>query len=555
MRLPIRVALPFLALAACAGDHAGTPSLSAERLLADISVLAADSLEGRKPGTAGEEKTIAFLTAAFGAAGLEPGNPDGTWVQAVDLVGITSAPTATVTVRGAALPLTWRDDFVAVSRRTVPEVSVPPSEIVFVGYGVVAPEYGWDDYKDVDVVGKTVLMLVNDPAVTDSTGAPDDTMFRGESMTYYGRWTYKYEIATAKGAAAVMVIHEDGPAGYPWEVVRGGWGGERMDLRSADNNAGRVAVEGWITSDVARRLATAAGHDFDQLKLAATSVDFRPVTLDASASFTVTQQLRDVRSHNVVARLPGSDPALAAEHVIYTAHWDHFGIGEPQDGDSIYNGARDNATGTAALLELARAFADAGAPRRSILFLAVTAEENGLLGSRWYSEHPLYPLATTLANLNVDVLNTWGPTSDVTVIGMGNTTLEDILGEVAASRGRTLTPDPEPGKGFFYRSDHFEFAKKGVPALYIDEGTEYIGKPAGYAADRRADYTARIYHKPADEVEAGWDLAGAIADLELLYEVGRRVADGDTWPSWKDGTEFKAVRERMLSGAGEVSAR
>jgi Zn-dependent M28 family amino/carboxypeptidase len=544
------VVLLLLPIAACAREAPRVSGLSAERLLADIAVLASDSLEGRKPGTRGEEKTVAFLVAQFEAAGLEPGNPDGTWTQLVDLVGITSAPAVSITVRGTPLPLRWRDDYVAVSRRTAARVTVDPSEMVFVGYGVVAPEYGWDDYKDVDVAGKTVVMLVNDPAIPAEAGGAvlDSTLFRGDAMTYYGRWTYKYEIATARGAAAVLVIHEDGPAGYPWEVVRGGWSGERMDLRAADDNAGWVAVEGWITSDVARALFTTAGHDFGQLKLAATSADFRPVTLDAQAAFTVAQQLRDIRSRNVVGRLPGSDPALAGEHVIYTAHWDHFGIGEPVEGDSIYNGARDNATGTAALLELARGFAEAGAPGRSILFLAVTAEENGLLGSRWYVEHPLYPLATTLANLNVDVLNTWGPTRDITVVGMGNTSLEDVLRDVAAEQGRSVTPDPEPGKGFFYRSDHFEFAKQGVPALYLDEGTDYIGKPANFGAERRADYTARVYHKPADEVDPGWDLAGAIADLQLLSEVGRRVADAETWPTWKDGTEFKAVRERMLEG-------
>ncbi len=548
----MRRLLPFCLLtAACAPDTIKAPHLDGDRLLTDISVLAHDSLLGRAPGTEGETKTIAFLTAQFAAAGLEPGNPDGTWVQEVELVGITGTPTATIMFGGRAIPLTHRDDYVAVSRHVVPEVQVTESELVFVGYGVVAPEFGWDDYKDVDVRGKTIVMLVNDPAVPDAADSTrlDPASFRGDAMTYYGRWTYKYEIAAARGAAGAIIIHEDGPAGYPWEVVRGGWSGERMDTRSTDGNLGRAAVEGWITTPKARELFAAAGQDFDALKRAAARADFRPVPLGGTASFTIGQELRDVRSSNVVARLPGSDPVLRDEVIVYTAHWDHFGIGEAVDGDSIYNGARDNASGTAALIELARAFAQAGAPKRSIVFLAVTAEEQGLLGSKWYAANPLYPLARTLANINVDVLNAWGPTRDVVVVGSGSTSLEDILAEVAAREERVLAPDPEPSKGFFYRSDHFEFAKRGVPALYIDEGTDYIGKAAGYGQEKRDDWTARLYHKPHDEVDAAWDMGGAIADLRLLYYVGRHVADGETWPTWKDGTEFKAVREASLRGA------
>jgi Zn-dependent M28 family amino/carboxypeptidase len=382
-----------------------------------------------------------------------------------------------------------------------------------------------------------------DPATLDSAS------FRGRAMTYYGRWTYKYEMATAKGAAAVLVIHEDGPAGYPWEVVRGGWGGgERMETRPADGNAGRVAVEGWITAPRARELLSAAGHDFDALKAAAVRADFRPVTLPATAAFTIAQQFRDVRSKNVVGILPGSDSTVRDEYVIYTAHWDHFGVGEPVDGDSIYNGARDNASGTAALIELARVFSGRGAPRRSIIFLAVTAEEQGLLGAKWYAANPLYPLEQTLANINVDVLNAWGPTVDVMVIGMGNSTLDEILADEAEGLDRALKPDAEPEKGFFYRSDHFEFAKKGVPALYLDEGDEYLNQPEGFGQQKREEWTSTIYHKPADEVDSTWDMSGAIADLRLLYAVGRRVAEGDTWPTWKDGTEFKAVREASLNG-------
>jgi Zn-dependent M28 family amino/carboxypeptidase len=541
--------LALASVAACASDPDRDPQLQADRLLADIAVLAHDSLLGRAPGTPGEDKTVAFLTAQFAAVGLEPGNPDGSWTQSVDLVGITGTPFANLTVGGRPVALNWRDDYVAVSRRITEQVVVDASELVFVGYGVVAPEYGWDDYKDVDVRGKTVVMLVNDPAVPDSTntGQLDPAMFRGDAMTYYGRWTYKYEIATERGAAAVLIVHEDGPAGYPWEVVRGGWGGERMETRPADGNVNRVAIEGWITTAKAREIMTAAGQDFEGLKLAATSRDFQPVSLNGTAAFTVAQQLRDVRSQNVIGLLPGTDDSLKNEYVIYTAHWDHFGIGEPVNGDSIYNGARDNASGTAGLIELARGFQHAGAPKRSILFLAVTSEEQGLLGAKWYAANPLYPLHKTLANINVDVLNAWGPTRDLIVIGMGNSTLDDVLAEVATPLNRTLVPDQEPSKGFFYRSDHFEFAKKGVPALYIDEGNEYLNRPTGFAHLKDSLWTANLYHKPDDEVDPEWDMAGAIADLHLLFQVGRRVANGTVWPEWKAGTEFKAVRDRMLA--------
>ncbi len=546
-------ALLLLALAtACAGgDTADTaaPDLSADRLLHDITVLSSDSLEGRRPGTVGEERTMAFLTAQAKAIGLEPGNPDGSWTQPITLVGITSVPTMTVRRDGATRTLDWRTDYVAQSRHEVATVDVPDAEMVFVGYGVTAPEYGWDDFKDVDVKGKTVIMLVGDPPVrmASDTTALDSTMFRGRAMTYYGRWTYKYEEATRRGAAAVLVVHQTKPASYGWDVVEGGWTGERMDVSQPDGHAGRVPVEGWLSIDATTRLFQDAGLDFRALEAQARTTDFHPVSLGTEASFHIDNTMRTVHTNNFVAKLPGSDPSVADEYVIYTAHWDHFGIGKPIDGDSIYNGARDNASGTASLLELARAFKAAGAPRRSLLFLAVTAEEQGLLGSKWYAENPLYPLDKTLADINIDELNIWGPTTDVTVIGMGNSSLEDVLRDVAAGKGRTLTPDANPESGGFYRSDHFEFAKEGVPALYLDTGTDFVGKPAGWGKEQTDAWVRDRYHAPSDEVEPSWDLSGAIADLELLYGVGRRVADGDTWPTWNSGTEFKAIREKMLA--------
>jgi Zn-dependent M28 family amino/carboxypeptidase len=531
-------------------------AITAEGLLGHTRDLAADSMEGRAPGTPGEQKTVAYLTRQFQALGLEPGNPDGSWVQNVDLIGYSSQPTATMAVGGTAIPLRFPDDYVASSRHEAAATEVEGSDIVFVGYGVVAPEYQWDDYKGVDVRGKTLLMLINDPAVP-AAGAPvgdmerlDSTLFKGKAMTYYGRWTYKYEIASEKGAAAAMIIHETGPAGYPYEVVRGSFAAEQFDVPSAPAGAARVPVEGWLSLDKAKALLTAAGYDFDSLKAAATRPDFRPVVLpNAKASFDVHVTTRRIQSQNVVARLPGA--SRPDEVVVYTAHWDHLGRDSTLAGDQIYNGALDNATGTSALLEIAKAFkALPEPPARSIVFLAVTAEEKGLIGAKYYAEHPLYPLTRTVANINMDGVNQWGRTSDMVVVGHGNSTLDDVLARVLATEGRTIVPDAEPEKGFYYRSDHFEFAKQGVPALYTDAGTEYVGKAPGYGMQKREEYTAADYHKPSDEVKPDWDLTGAVDDLRALFRVGYLVAQEPRFPEWKPGTEFKARRDSALAAGG-----
>ncbi len=524
-------------------------SITAEDLARHIRTLASDEFEGRQPGTKGEELTVQYLVDAFRRLGLKPGSPDGTYVQPVGLVGITTQPTATFRIGKTRMALKFPEEYVAVSRHVAPEVSVTDSELVFVGYGVVAPEYGWDDYKGVDVRGKTLVMLINDPPVPDprDPGRLDEEVFKGRAMTYYGRWTYKHEIATEKGAAAAIIVHETEPAGYPYEVVSGSWGRENFDIRTPDGNRGRVPVEAWIRRDRAEALFKAAGLDFEALKRAAVRRDFKPVPLKATATFHLKQTIRSVDSRNVIARLDGSDPSVRNEYVLYTAHWDHLGRDPSLQGDQIYNGAKDNASGTAGLLEIAEAFTRLRPPpRRSVLFLAVTAEEYGLLGAKFYATNPLYPLERTLANINIDGLNQWGQTRDLVVIGLGNSTLDDVLAEVARTRGRTIRPDPEPEKGFFYRSDHFEFAKKGVPALFTDEGIDYVGKPEGYGIKKREEYTARDYHKPSDEVKPDWDLAGAAEDARLLFEVGVRVAQGDRWPEWKPGTEFKAIREASL---------
>jgi Zn-dependent M28 family amino/carboxypeptidase len=511
--------------------------------------MSSDEYEGRGPGTKGEELTVKYLTEQFQKLGLKPGNPDGTFVQKVPLVGFTAQSTASFTAGGKTMSLNFPQDYVAVSRRFVPESKVENSDMVFVGYGVVAPEYGWDDYKGLDVRGKTIVMLINDPAVPDANDPSklDAKMFKGKAMTYYGRWTYKYEIAAEKGAAAAIIVHETAPAGYPYEVVSGSWSRENFDIQTPDKNMGRPAVESWITSDRAKELMAASGQDFDALKKAAVTKDFKPVVLNAKANFDIKNTLREINSANVVAKLEGSDPVLKDQYVVYSAHWDHLGRDPKLEGDQIFNGALDNASGTAALLEIAEAFTKLSTPpKRSVLFLAVTAEEKGLLGAKYYATNPLYPLNKTLANINMDGVNQWGRTKDVTMVGDDNSTLIDLLREVATTQNRVVNPDPESEKGFYYRSDHFEFAKEGVPALYTDSGIDYIGKDANYSKQKRDEYTEKDYHKPSDEIKADWDLAGAVDDAQLLTTIGYRVAQSDKIPEWKTGSEFKAKRDEMM---------
>ena len=526
-------------------------SITANDILQHTKVLSADEYEGRGPGTKGEELSVKYLTEQYQRLGLKPGNPDGTFVQKVPLVGFTGAPTASFNVGGKQINLTFPQDYVAVSRRFVPESKVENSDMVFVGYGVVAPEYGWDDYKGLDVRGKTIVMLINDPQVPDSADPKklDDKMFKGKAMTYYGRWTYKYEIAAQKGAAAAVIIHETIPAGYPYEVVSGSWSRENFDIQKPDKNMGRAAVESWITTERAKELFTASGQNFDALKKAALSKDFKPVALKAKANMTVKNTLREINSINVIGKLEGADPALKNEYVIYTAHWDHLGRDPKLTGDQIFNGALDNASGTATLLEIAEAFTKLTTPpKRSILFLAVTAEEKGLLGAKYYAENPLYPLNKTLANINKDGVNQWGRTTDITMVGDDNSTLIDLLRDAATEQHRVVNPDPESEKGFYYRSDHFEFAKQGVPALYTDSGINYEGKDASFSQQKRDEYTDKDYHKVSDEIKPDWDLTGAVDDAQLLMMIGYRVAQGDKYPEWKAGSEFKAKRDEMMKG-------
>mgnify|MGYP001570181548 FL=1 len=421
------------------------------------------------------------------------------------------------------------------------------SDLVFAGYGVQASEYQWDDFKGVDVKGKTIIVLVNDPPVPVAGGKElDPKTFGGKAMTYYGRWTYKYEIGAEKGAAAVIIVHETAPAAYPFSVVQSKVK-EQFDLIAPDKNMSRCAIEGWITLDRAKDVFRMAGQDFDKLKAAALNRDFKPVPLGATASMTITNTMRTIDSRNVVAKLEGSDPVLKNEYVVLTTHWDHFGIGDPVNGDNIYNGAQDNASGTGAMIEVARAFTQVKpAPKRSILFVTVTAEEQGLLGSAYYATNPIYPLAKTLANINMDGMNLYGRTRDVVITGMGASDLDDYAVEIATGQGRVVKPDPEPEKGSYYRSDHFPFAKEGVPALASGSGIEYPGKPEDYGKKLREEYTAKLYHSPFDDVKADWDMSGTAEEVEFYLKVAYEVAQAEKFPEWKPGNEFKAKRDAML---------
>jgi Zn-dependent M28 family amino/carboxypeptidase len=524
-------------------------AITPDGLLANIKTLASDEFEGRAPGTKGEELAVKYISDQFKKIGLKPGDPDGTYTQEVPLAGIKSEPRMSFTSGDKTIDLKYPDDFVASSARLQPEIRVDKSDVVFVGYGIVAPEYGWDDYKDVDVRGKILLMLIGDPPIPDSKDPSklDEKMFKGKAMTYYGRWTYKYEIAAQKGAVAAIIVHETQPAAYPWQVVRSSWGKENFELDNPNKNMDAVSARSWITLDVAKKIVADCGQDFDALKKTAVTKDFRPVTLNAKTGIQIKQQIREFKSHNVIGKLEGSDAKLKDEYVIYTAHWDHLGRHPELQGDQIFNGAIDNASGVASVIQIAAAFMKVNpAPKRSVLFMATTAEEAGLLGAKFYAEHPLYPLEKTLADINIDGVNPWGKTHDLEDLTNGNSALDDLLGQAAARQGRVMKPNSEPEKGGFYRVDSFEFAKAGVPVLHAARGIEIIGKPPEYGKQKRDEFVAKHYHQPSDEVDPGWDLSGAVQDVQLLFEVGYQVANGDKFPEWKAGSEFKAKRETML---------
>jgi Zn-dependent M28 family amino/carboxypeptidase len=551
MSRPVRSRLPILFIisgALTAGVVLVAASskntvISAERMLAHVNFLASDKLEGRAPGSPGEQKAVTYLTEQLTQMGCEPGNPDGTYVQKVPMYGFEVINQPSLVVRGnggVEKQFAAGKEFVGWTLRQTSEADVRNAEMVFVGYGVEAPEFQWNDYKTA-VRGKVIVMLVNDPPMEDAT------LFGGKAMTYYGRWTYKFEKAAAMGAIGAILVHNTNDAGYPWEVVENSWSGEQFDVVRTDRGDSRCAFEAWITEAAARDLFTATGRSFDDDKRAACAREFQPAPLNLTASTEIKTRSRLVESNNVVAKVSGTGPQ-AGEFIIYSAHWDHLGVGKPAEGDSIYNGALDNASGVAGVMEIARALAAHDRPlKRSTLFLFTTGEESGLLGATHYTNHPLYPLEKTIAEINVDGLNIWGRTEDMVVVGYGQSDLEQTLAEALAPMNRRIAPDSEPEKGYYYRSDHFPFAKKGVPALYSDSGVEYRDRPAGWGLERRKEYVAQRYHKPQDELTPSWDLSGAAEDMEALYKVGMTLANREQAPQWSEKSEFRRVRQAMAS--------
>jgi Zn-dependent M28 family amino/carboxypeptidase len=523
------------------GEEDGLSAFSADSLGRHIAVLAGNDFLGRKPFTEGEAKTIQYLKQQFIAAGLEPGNGNS-YFQEVPMVNITTHAAPDMQVRSGKgnFILKGPDEYVIWTDKTDTAVSLRNDELVFAGYGVVAPEYNWNDYEGLDVKGKVVMVLVNDPGFNKG----DTSLFRGKTMTYYGRWTYKFEEAARQGAKACLVIHNTEAASYPFTVVQNNWNTSRLRLDPRGRQEQLCDIIGWISGPAARKLLTAAGKDTTLLASADTR-GFKGVPLPLRLSTSMQVKTDYNRSHNVIGKITGSK--YPGETIIYTAHWDHLGIAAPDEtGDSVYNGALDNASATAGLLELARGFKSLPVkPERTILFLSVTAEEQGLWGSAYYAQNPVYPVEKTVANINMDGLNWYGKTKDMIVVGQGQSELEDYLREEAAKVNRIIVPEVHPEAGYYYRSDHFNFAKAGIPALYTGSGVDVIGKESGYGQKASDEYTSQRYHRPSDEYDAAtWQLDGAIDDLQLLFRVGRRLAYGQNWPQWKTGSEFKAIRKK-----------
>ncbi|WP_290886359.1 M28 family peptidase [Arenimonas sp.] len=538
---PVAVAPPV--------EHGFGPEISAEDFAQHVKVLSSDEFGGRAPGTPGEQMTADYLVAQFQRLGLQPGNGDS-WFQDVPMVETTadeSTSSAVIGVNGEARPLAFGTQMALGTRTAQPEVKVDASEMVFVGYGVNAPEAGWNDYAGLDVKGKTVVMLVNDPGYH----AGSEELFGGKKMTYYGRWTYKYEEAARQGAAAALIIHDDSGAGYGWDVVKNSWSGAQYDLPASADPEPRLPMQGWITGEVATQLFADAGLDLEAMRAAANVPGFKAVPLgDATFSATLNSTIKESSSRNILAKLPGSE--RPDEAIVYTAHWDHLGDHGAAHGaeaagegeDHIYNGAIDNATGVAGVLEIAEAFTvQDPKPARSVVFLLVTLEESGLLGSKYYAANPVIPLKDTVAVVNLDAMSVVGPTKDFVVIGLGNSELDEVLRPIAEAQGRVLVEEDGVEKGFFFRSDHFSFAKFGVPALYAKGGIDHVEKGVDYGREIQANYGSVLYHKPADEFDPNWDLRGVVQDLMALYGVGRELAGNEAWPNYVEGNAFKAARD------------
>lgn len=531
--------------AACTDNRSGSSganAISADSMKSNIAVLASDSFLGRKPFTEGETKTVAFLQKKFREYGLQPGNGDS-YLQEVPMVNIkaTAAPSMSVKGTKGSFSLKAFDEYIIWTDKTDSVEILDNSDLVFAGYGVVAPEYNWNDYANLDVKGKTVLVMVNDPGFW----AGDSTLFKGKTMTYYGRWTYKFEEAARQGAKACLIIHNTAAASYPFSVQQNSFNTSRLQLDTRGLDTKNCDMIGWITEAAANKLFKAAGKD-STLLMEANIPGFKPVDLGLKLSTSMKVQSTYSKSYNVIAKITGTK--RPDEIVLYTAHWDHLGVGKPNAaGDSIYNGALDNATGTAGLLELARHFNTLTVkPERTVVFLAVTAEEQGLLGSAYYAKNPVYPAAKTVANINMDGLNRFEPTKDIIVVGQGQSELEDYLKEEVEKDSGYIAFENHPEAGYYYRSDHFNFAKAGIPALYIETGVDVVGKGKEYGEQLHSEYTSRDYHQPSDEFNAStWTVAGAVKDLNLLFNVGNKLANEENWPRWKEGSEFKALREKQ----------
>ncbi|GAB3172539.1 M28 family metallopeptidase [Telluribacter humicola] len=523
-------------------NNDGSATLSADSLKKHVAILASDDFMGRKPFTEGETKTIEYLQQQYKAVGLEPGNGDS-YLQEVPMVNIeaTAAPTMQITSPKGTFSLSAPDDYVIWTDRTEPNISLTNDELVFAGYGVVAPEYNWNDYEGLDVKGKVVMVMVNDPGFWSG----DTTLFKGKEMTYYGRWTYKFEEAARQGAKGCLIIHRTEAAGYPFAVQQNNFNTSRLQLDNRGKNIPNCDIIGWLPETVATRLMQVAGYGADLLTKA-DQRGFKAIPLGLKLSTAMKVKTTYNKTHNVIGKITGTK--RPDEVVIYTAHWDHLGIGTPDaTGDSIYNGALDNASGTAGLIELARAFKSLDKqPERTIVFLAVTAEEQGLWGSAYYAQNPIYPVNKTVANINMDGLNRFEPTKDMVLVGEGQSELEEYTKEIIEEMGGYISAETHPEAGYYYRSDHFNFAKVGIPALYLESGVDVVGKGKEYGEKLQDEYTEKDYHKPSDEYKAAtWTMAGAVNELKLLFQVGKRLAFEEKWPVWKEGSEFKAIREKQ----------
>ena len=520
-------------------DSVGIKAINDTSFARHISVLASDDFQGRKPFTVGETRSINYLKEEFSKLGLKPGNGD-TYFQKVPMVEIKSVPESKMIFKGAngSVTATYLENFVAATRRVQPVVNLANSPLVFAGYGIVAPEYNWNDYAGLDVKGKTVVVMVNDPGFADST------LFKGKSMTYYGRWTYKFEEAARQGAAGILIIHDTAPAAYPWSVVRSGWSKSKLQSEEKDNNMSRAIVEGWISSDMAKQLFQLSGQPASLLADAGKK-GFKAVDLKLSTSLAINNKIKKSVSNNVIAVIPGTK--RPDECVIYSAHWDHLGVGEVVKGDSIYNGAVDNATGVAALLELAAAFQQSAVkPERSIVFISFTGEEQGLIGSEYYAGNPVFPVQKTVADINMDMMGLAGKTKDIVVYGYGQSELEDYAEASAKKQGRIIVKDPVPSSGLYYRSDHFNFAKVGVPSLFTGSGVDNVTHGREWGLKQVAEYTKSRYHAPQDNFDAIADRSGIVEDVRLLFDMGYRLSKETTFPKWKKGSEFMAAREKSL---------